>query len=98
MVKVVCRKPDAQSRLAAARRTSMLEAIVLTASVLAALTIGCWNLASAQPVAEEPENNADTVRVTSDQMHQLTIVKVMAYPFRLQKQAIGQIAPAGRPQ
>jgi cobalt-zinc-cadmium efflux system membrane fusion protein len=70
----------------------MLKAIVLTAPVLAALTIGCWNLASAQPLAEEPENNADTVRVTSDQMHQLSIVKVIAYPFRLQKQAIGQIA------
>jgi biotin carboxyl carrier protein len=86
------RKPDAQSRLAAARCTSMLKALVLTAPVLAAVQIGCWNLAPAQPANEGKENSADTVRVTPDQMHQLSIVKVMAYPFRLQKQAIGQIA------
>jgi len=48
--------------------------------------------ASAQPALERPVSDADTVRVTLDQMHQLSIVKVAPYPFRLQKQAIGQIA------
>jgi cobalt-zinc-cadmium efflux system membrane fusion protein len=62
------------------------------AFVLAALQIGCSNFASAQPKSEKSSNVADTVRVTPDQMHQLSIVKVMLYPFRLQKQAIGQIA------
>jgi membrane fusion protein, heavy metal efflux system len=69
-----------------------LEALALTALVLAWLQIGCWNFASAQPATVGPENSADTVRVTPDQMHQLSIVKVMPYPFRLQKPAIGQIA------
>jgi cobalt-zinc-cadmium efflux system membrane fusion protein len=35
---------------------------------------------------------SDIVRVTNDQMHQLGIVKVELYPFRVQKLAIGQIA------
>ena len=48
--------------------------------------------ASAQPALERPLSDADTVRVTPDQMHQLSIVKVVPYSFRLQKQAIGQIA------
>jgi membrane fusion protein, heavy metal efflux system len=60
--------------------------------MLAWLQIGCWNFASAQPATEGPGHSADTVRVTPDQMHQLSIVKVMPYPFRLQKPAIGQIA------
>ena len=34
----------------------------------------------------------DSVRVTDDQMHQLGIMKVELYPFRVQKLAIGQIA------
>jgi membrane fusion protein, heavy metal efflux system len=48
--------------------------------------------ASAQPALERPSSDADTVRVTPDQMHQLSIEKAVPYPFRLQKQAIGQIA------
>jgi membrane fusion protein, heavy metal efflux system len=64
--------------------------VVALAFVLTALQIGCC--ASAQPAIERPSSDADTVRVTPDQMHQLSIVKVVPYPFRLQKQAIGQIA------
>jgi len=48
--------------------------------------------APAQPALERPSSDSDTVRVTPDQMHQLSIVKVVPYPFRLQKQAVGQIA------
>src|SRR5262252_2492186 len=64
--------------------------VVALAFVLTALQIGRW--ASAQPAIERPSSDADTVRVTPDQMHQLSIFKVVPYPFRLQKQAIGQIA------
>ena len=64
--------------------------LVLVALVLAALQICCC--ASAQPATERQSNSTDTVRVTPDQMHQLSIEKVMLYPFHLQKQAIGQIA------
>jgi membrane fusion protein, heavy metal efflux system len=63
--------------------------VAVLAHVLDALLIGYG--ASAQPALERPSSDA-TVRVTPDQMHQLSIVKVVPYPFRLQKQAIGQIA------
>ena len=36
--------------------------------------------------------SAESVQATSDQMHQLEIVKVETHPFRVQKSAIGQIA------
>ena len=62
----------------------------LLAPVLGALLIGYS--ASALPALERPSSDADTVRVTPEQMHQLSIVKVVPYPFRLQKQAVGQIA------
>jgi len=64
--------------------------VAVLAHVLVALVIGYG--ASAQPALERPSSGADTVRVTPDQMHQLSVVKVVPYPFRLQKQAIGQIA------
>ena len=90
MAKIACRTLEADepgSRPAAARGTPVLNTLVL-----AALQIGCWNLASAQTTTERPTNNADVIRVTPDQMRQLNIVKVTPYPFRLQKPAIGQIA------
>jgi cobalt-zinc-cadmium efflux system membrane fusion protein len=46
----------------------------------------------AQPALERPLSDTDTVRVKPDQMHQLSIAKVVPYSFRLQKQAVGQIA------
>jgi membrane fusion protein, heavy metal efflux system len=64
--------------------------IIVLGLVFAALQIGCR--AWAQPALERPSNDVDTVRVTPEQMHQLSIVKVVPYPFRLQKQAVGQIA------
>src|SRR5262249_9597791 len=64
--------------------------VAVLAHVLGALLIGYG--ASAQLALERPSSDADTVRVTPEQMHQLSIVKVVPYPFRLQKQAVGQIA------
>jgi len=64
--------------------------VVALAFVLTAFQVGCR--ASAQRAIERPSSDAETVRVTPDQMHQLSIFKVVPYPFRLQKQAIGQIA------
>jgi len=64
--------------------------VVSLAFMLAAHQIECG--AAVQPALERPSNESDTVRVTPDQMHQLSMVRVVAHPFRLQKQAIGQIA------
>ncbi|MGZ3347422.1 MAG: efflux RND transporter periplasmic adaptor subunit [Xanthobacteraceae bacterium] len=61
------------------------------AAVFAALLhIGL--VASAGVAAQGVAKKSDIVRVTNDQMHQLGIVKVELYPFRVQKLAIGQIA------
>jgi membrane fusion protein, heavy metal efflux system len=49
-------------------------------------------VASAGVAAQGLAKKSDIVRVTNDQMHQLGIVKVELYPFRVQKLAIGQIA------
>jgi cobalt-zinc-cadmium efflux system membrane fusion protein len=48
--------------------------------------------ASTVLAAEDTAKNGDSVRVTADQMHQLNVVRVELYPFRVQKLAIGQIA------
>ena len=42
--------------------------------------------------AQNAAQRTDTVRVSGKQMHQLQLVKVKPYPFRVQKSAIGQIA------
>ena len=49
-------------------------------------------VASAGVAAQGVAKKSGIVRVTNDQMHQLGIVKVELYPFRVQKLAIGQIA------
>jgi cobalt-zinc-cadmium efflux system membrane fusion protein len=56
--------------------------IMLTLSVL----LGLATDLHAQPL------KSDSVRVSSDQMHQLSIVPVESRPLQLQKSAIGQIA------
>ena len=48
-------------------------------------------IAGAEVAAPKATKNGD-VRVTADQMHQLTVAQVELYPFRVQKFAIGQIA------
>jgi membrane fusion protein, heavy metal efflux system len=46
----------------------------------------------ALPPAQPPVKDSSIVEVSADQLHQLTVVKAEPYSFRLQKQAIGQIA------
>jgi cobalt-zinc-cadmium efflux system membrane fusion protein len=49
-------------------------------------------LTSSLAAAEPTTKGADFVRVVADQMHQLEIVKVEPYAFKVQRSAIGQIA------
>ena len=49
-------------------------------------------VAPADLAALNGSKRGDSVRVTADQMHQLQVVNVELYPFRVQKFAIGQIA------
>src|SRR5712675_1053740 len=63
---------------------------VCAALLFVALHVGL--AASTVLAAEDAPKNGDSVRVTADQMHQLNVVKVELYPFRVQKLAIGQIA------
>ena len=63
--------------------------------VAAALLVALLHIslvASARVAAQGAPKKGDTVRVTDDQMHQLGVMKVELYPFRVQKLAIGQIA------
>jgi membrane fusion protein, heavy metal efflux system len=64
--------------------TAYLRRLVAVPLVLA-LTI---SLAAAEPTTK----GADFVRVVTDQMHQLQVVKVEPHAFRVQRSAIGQIA------
>src|SRR4051812_15311762 len=57
--------------------------------LIAALSGMAWLASPA--MAEGPMKGADFVRVVPDQMHQLQIVKVENYAFRVQRSAIGQI-------
>jgi membrane fusion protein, heavy metal efflux system len=60
--------------------------------LLAALQIGDWSVAAAETTKPISQKSGDTIRATPDQMHQLKIVKVESYPFRVQKSAVGRIA------
>ena len=56
---------------------------------------GCFAVACAliaSPAADAQPDRDDSIRVTVDQMRQLTIAKVELQPFRLEKAAVGQIA------
>ena len=63
------------------KRAALLFALVLVGPIL-----------PAKVAAQNEAKNGDTVRVTADQMHQLRVIAVELYPFRVQKLAIGQIA------
>jgi len=60
--------------------------------LVALATAGGGHLALAENIAPSTPKSPDTVQVTADQMHQLSIVSVEMYTFRLQKTAVGQIA------
>src|SRR3954467_14732219 len=71
-----------------ARGAAAASAVLLLATLLA----GCWPDASAVTASPPPAKDPNVIQVSADQMHQLNIVPVEPYPFRVQKQAIGQIA------
>ena len=52
---------------------------------------GCL-MASGEAAAQSALKTSDSVRVTAEQMRQLSVTRVQSYPFRVQKFAIGQIA------
>src|SRR5437870_12926292 len=49
-------------------------------------------LTSSFAAAEDTTKGTEYVRVVTDQMHQLQVVKVEPHAFRVQRSAIGQIA------
>jgi membrane fusion protein, heavy metal efflux system len=60
------------------------------AMLIAMLCVGYWGAVSG-PAAAQPKKD-DVVRVTADQMHQLSVAAVGLRPFRIEKSAVGQIA------
>ena len=71
------------------RRADVLCGVVLA---LATLLVVRGPFAAADKLAQPLPKVADSVQVTADQMHQLSIVKVRPYAFRVLKTAVGQIA------
>ena len=65
---------------------------ICAALALGILLGGCWPDASAVTPAQPPAKDPNIIRVSADQIHQLNIMQVELYPFRLHKPAIGQIA------
>jgi len=71
---------------------TLLPRLLGVAMLLGLLQVGCLGWMATSAPAQPRPKASDTVRVTSDQMHQLDIVKVELCSFRLFKPAIGQIA------
>ena len=69
----------------------MTRAMTATTYRLVAMLVGMV-LVTSFAAAEGTMKGSDYVRVVSDQMHQLEVVKVEPYAFRVQRSAIGQIA------
>jgi cobalt-zinc-cadmium efflux system membrane fusion protein len=61
------------------------------ALTIATFAAGCWPFSSKEP-APQPSKNGDNIRITAEQMRQLSIVPVEIFLFRVQRPAIGQIA------
>jgi cobalt-zinc-cadmium efflux system membrane fusion protein len=61
------------------------------ALLLAMLLAGCWPFSSSD-TATQPAKSGDTIRITAEQMRQLSVVPAETHQFRTQKPAIGQIA------
>ena len=75
-------------READARARMLLDARIATLFIV----LGGSLLAPGEVAAQGVVKTGDSVRVTADQMQQLSIARVQSYPFRVQKFAIGQIA------
>jgi cobalt-zinc-cadmium efflux system membrane fusion protein len=76
-------------RVVAVALTLTLATLVI---LLVALPMGPSQPARTQASPTSPAKKSDTVRITADQLHQLEIVTVELCAFRIEKQAIGQIA------
>jgi cobalt-zinc-cadmium efflux system membrane fusion protein len=87
----VCSK-NLTLRLAACDQAARGAAATGAAIFLAFFLAGCWPEAVALPPVQPPTRDSSVIEVSADQLHQLTVVKAEPYSFRLQKQAIGQIA------
>jgi cobalt-zinc-cadmium efflux system membrane fusion protein len=61
------------------------------ALLIATFAAGCWPFSSKEP-APQPSKSGDNIRITTEQMRQLSIVPVEIFLFRVQRPAIGQIA------
>jgi cobalt-zinc-cadmium efflux system membrane fusion protein len=74
------------------READACATMLLSAGMAILLTVlgGCL-MASGEAAAQSAKSG-DSVRVTADQMQQLSTARVQPYPFRVQKFAIGQIA------
>jgi membrane fusion protein, heavy metal efflux system len=69
----------------------MASATTVTTYRLIAMLFG-MTMATSFAAAEGATKGSDYVRVVADQMHQLEVVKVQPYAFRVQRSAIGHIA------
>jgi len=77
-------------RGAAARR--LTRTALCAAGALALLPLCACDNGVADRPAQGPTKSPDQVRVLDEQLHQLNVIKVNLYPFRVQKTAVGQIA------
>ena len=59
--------------------------------LIAILAAGCWPFSSKEQPPQAAKSG-DTIRITKEQMRQLSVVPVDTHHFRVQKPAIGQIA------
>jgi cobalt-zinc-cadmium efflux system membrane fusion protein len=71
------------------KRRSILHLLLGGGAVALALA---WAQAAPADTTPEAKKDPDTVAITADQMHQVSIVDVRACTFNVQKLAIGQIA------
>ena len=62
------------------------------ALLLATFLAGCWPAAQAVTPVKPAAKDPNIVRVSDDQMHQLSVVNVEPFTFHVHKLAIGQIA------
>ena len=78
-------------------RSLISAAVAATAHRLIAVLLGLalatsFAAAESHGTTKEATRGSDSVRVVADQMHQLEIVKVQPFAFRVQRSAIGHIA------
>ena len=73
-------------------RRAVRVAVTCTSATLLLVALKISIIASAEVAAEEARKSRNGVRVTADQMHQISIMRAELHPFRVLKSAVGQIA------